>query len=232
VKFTTSTSVPVPARELASLQSGDKATVGLLAALFWCGDRRIDGRWLTADARESFGLASDRLLCVTREDMCGAMRGQAWLKPLREHIEACWRPFLQAFLDDVMIGRDALREELRRWHEEGTLGERLSGLEVPHAEHRTSIRKVLKRYGESMAGHIFQDLFAYLLAHAGYRKVIINSIGVPDIQLSEPNVLQGSDASVDIGSVTLEEALRLIEHCKAAGDLGLAARLEERVRGR
>ena len=46
VKTTTSEAVPLPLRELAALDTKDSNEIGILAALFWCGDRDVDGRWL------------------------------------------------------------------------------------------------------------------------------------------------------------------------------------------
>ncbi|MGH7818859.1 MAG: hypothetical protein ACREQ9_03725, partial [Candidatus Binatia bacterium] len=76
-------------------------------------------------------------------------------------------------------------------------------------------------------GYVFQDLFAYLLALAGYRSVRVNPVGVPDIEVSDL-ACDRPDPSRDRVYVALSrpELDRLTALARAAGDVALLARLE------
>ncbi len=124
-----------------------------------------------------------------------------------------------------MTGREALCEELERCHADGTMDERLPAEPVLDAEHRDAMAALIEHHGEAVAGHVFQAFFAYLLAHAGYRKVMINSIGVPDIVLSELRRVEASPRLVHLGVFDAAEVRRLAQYCREAGDSVLAERI-------
>lgn len=226
VKFTTATAIVASARELEALRTGHVSSAGLLAALFWCGDRDVDGRWLVVDARESLGLTSRSTQRWSKDELARLMEHQRWLSGVRSHLDRFWKPFLYAFYDEAMNGREALYDELMRCHAERTTSARLSGEPVLDAEHRDAMAALVKRQGEANAGHTFQVFFAYLLAHAGYRKVMINAVGVPDIIVSE---LQRADEEprqlVHLGTFETDEIQRLARYCREAGDDMLAKRI-------
>jgi hypothetical protein len=56
---------------------------------------------------------------------------------------------------------------------------------------------------------------------AGYRSVIVNTIGVPDVVASDP---AQEDGQTDF-RLTVEESRRLVQHCRHAGDIELTSRL-------
>ena len=226
VKFTTGMAVPVPARELMALRAtGDHAT-GLLAALFWCGDRELDGYWLVTDAADLLRQCSGGTLSVPRQDMLRAGRSQPWLAPLREHLRDKWPPFLQAFLGDALDGHESLLAGLRRRHGESALAAQLPDYRILEAEHRQAVQQIVDRHGERVAGHIFQDLLAYLVSLCGYREVTVNPVGVPDVSLTDLVGAETDNGQVHLGPFSLAEARRLVDHCRATGD----NELEERIR--
>ena len=184
VKTTTSEAVPLPLRELAALDTNDANEIGILAALFWCGDRNVDGRWLIADAKATFRQRAVQTIFVPKTRMERAHRGQTWLDDLKTHIADIWPPFLQAFFDDAMRGHEALCGVLKHSHENGSVAARLPTERVLDTDHRDAIQSLIDHHGESPAGHIFQDLFAYLVGHAGYATVTLNPVGVPDVTIS------------------------------------------------
>ncbi|WP_437936885.1 hypothetical protein [Sorangium sp. So ce341] len=225
VKFTRSRAVVVSARELEALRTTDLRSTGLLAVLFWCGDRRLDGRWLVVDARESLDSTSRRSQRWLKDDLARVEAYQPWLAAVLTHVNQFWKPFLQAFFNEAIAGIDTLREELARCHADGTTSERLPRESVLDAEHRGAMRALVEHHGESVAGHVFQDLFAYLLAYAGYQKVTINPVGVPDVVVSEFGRGEVSSQFVHLGAFDIADVLRLARYCREAGDSVLTDRI-------
>lgn len=213
----------IPKREREALLSKDQDVVGVIAALFWSGTRDVDGRWFIVDAAESFrtGPADGGSFGV--QDLQRIEKGQAWLAGVRYHVEQRWPPFLRAFHDEALAGHEALCIELEELKRVGRLQERLAENPVLELEHRNAVRAIVDTHGAAVAGHIFQDLLAYLLALAGYNRVQINPIGVPDIELSD---FRG-DLSSHLVTFTLtrEQADLLVKLCRAAGEDKLAEAL-------
>ncbi|UQA61390.1 hypothetical protein [Polyangium aurulentum] len=231
VKTTTADFVVVSARELEALRTTNHRAPGVLAVLFWCGDRRIDGRWMVVDAGEMFGKTSVQTRRVTKDAMARVIEHQPWLKGIKVHLDQHWRRFLRAFQEEALISREALHAELVRCHAEETVEERLPSDTVLEAEHREAVATVIARHGEAAAGRIFQDLFAYLLAHAGYRKVTVNPVGVPDVVVSDLQRPEESRRMVQVGLLEVAEVRRLAQYCRKAGDLELAERLTAYIGG-
>jgi hypothetical protein len=231
VKFTTATAVQLDARELAALSADAGSGAGIVAVLFWSGDRSTDGRWVIVDAA-AIRSTGGETVHVTRDALLRTARMQPRLDPLRQHLGALWRPFLQAFHADAMADLDQLTAVLERCHRGGLVRQRLPPDEVLDIDHRTLMESLLQRHGESMVGRILQVLLTFALAQAGYRRVTINQVGVPDFDLSD---LAASDAPVrsrtgdDDITVTRGQAELLIRYCREAGDALLATVLEERL---
>jgi len=225
VKTTTLESVPLPIRELDSLAVRADNEAGILAALFWCGDRAVDGRWLIADAQDTFRRNNAQSLAVSKAKMQQAHRGQSWLLDLKTHIDNFWPAFLQGFLDDAMLGHEALSNVLQEHHEHGTTATQLSTERILETDHRDAIRQIIERFGESQAGHVFQDLIAYLIGYAGYSKVMLNAVGVPDATLSGFRTEETAGVNVDLGHFSIGETRRLLSLCEQAGDRELAKRI-------
>ncbi len=183
VKFTTGETISVAPRERNALKPRKADEVGVVAAMFWCGDRDRDGRWLMVDANETFpsqrGTTSMEIRAMAR-----VAKRQASLAPLRNHVDAHWQRFLRAFMPQALEGHVVLKAALADAHSGNGLAEHLSGDDPLELEHRERIAAILEKHGASVSGHIFQDLLAYLLGMAGYRNVQINPIGVPDIEVS------------------------------------------------
>lgn len=186
VKFTTSTGVAFDKRERESLVPRNASTLGIVAVLFWCADRQVDGRWLIADPNDYWGEITEAGLHISKEDLLRAERGQPSLRRIREHVWANWNAFLQAFREPALAGLDPLKKELSRLHSDVSLLSHLPTYQVLDVDHREAVSAIISTHGKSIAGQIFQVLFAYLLASAGYRSVTINTIGVPDVELGEP----------------------------------------------
>jgi hypothetical protein len=87
---------------------------------------------------------------------------------------------------------------------------------VLELEHRNAMRAIVESLGPSVSGHIFQDLLAYLLAFAGYNRIQINPVGIPDIVVSD--LVDHADARFITISLTQEQVDRLVELGKIAGD--------------
>jgi hypothetical protein len=228
VKFTTGTSVSLSARELNALRETGDHGVGLVAVLFWCNDRDVDGHWLVTDASNLRVHRSTQTVTVSKGDLRRANnRKEPRLCDLREHLRRCWPPFLQAFLDEAIRGRLELVEELRRCHQEQRLAERLPKYDILEADHRLGIARIVEGWGESVAGHIFQDFFAYLVAQLGYRDVTLNPVGVPDVTLTSLDDLLEVQPVASLASLTSDELRRLTRYCHEAGDSELADRLRK-----
>lgn len=230
VKTTTSEQVPLPARELEALATKGNAEAGILAALFWCGDRNVDGRWLIADAEQTFRKSGANAISVSKANMVRAHRSQPWLADLKEHITNNWPGFLHAFFNDAMAGHEVLCVVLADCHAAGNIAERLPKERILDTDHRDAVRSIIEQHGESVAGHVFQDLFAYLVGFAGYTNVLLNPVGVPDATVSGfSNSTDSEPATVQLVGLTLHEARRLTEHCERSGDDELAQKIRRQL---
>ena len=229
VKSTTGDTAPLPLRELDALatKSGDEA--GILAVLFWCGDRSVDGRWLIADAEDSFRKNAAQTTSVSKQAMQRAHRGQTWLAELKAHVDELWPSFLQAFFNDALSGHETLCRVLADCHQHGTVAERLPKHRVLETDHRDAVDRIIDHFGESNAGHIFQDLFGYLVGHAGYSEVLLNAVGVPDITVSGFRGSADIEQQVDVGQLPEADVRRLLSYCEQAGDEQLASVLRARL---
>ncbi len=227
VKFTTGTTIAIPKRERESLLSNDANVVGVIAALFWCGKRDVDGRWFIVDAAESFRVGPADGGSLDVRDLQRLEKGQTWLAGLRDFVEQTWPPFLRAFLDEALAGHEALCTELEILRRSGKLQERVAKDPVLDLEHRNAVRAIVDSLGAAVSGHIFQDLLAYLLALAGYNRVQINPVGIPDIEVSE--FLGHSTSDLVTLTVTRDQADRLVELSEAAGENELLKALRHRL---
>jgi len=226
VKFTTGTTISVPRREREALVNSDCTTVGAVAALFWCGERAVSGRWFIVDAAESFRSSSGDSTSLGVHDLRRIEKAQPWLAGVREHVERTWPAFLSTFRQSALSGHDALQKELFELHESGRLAEYLVGPGVLEIEHRDTVQEIVDRHGAAVAGHLFQDLLAYVLVLAGYATVHTNPIGVPDIEVSD--VLSTNDQRIRI-DLSREQVQILVHLAREAGDAELAAHLETRL---
>jgi len=216
VKLTTAASVQVSAREIDALRVGDSTSVGLLAVLFWCGDRDVDGSWVIVDASRIRNRQTDSL-SVTKANLLLTSRASDGLSHLRRHVADHWPAFLYAFKDDGLRGHAALVEVLARCHRDGLVAERLPKHSILAAEHRATVKEFIECHGEADAGRIMQDLLAYLLAFVGYREVTNNAVGVPDFVLSDL-IGAAARAITVVVELTLDEASRLLDLCRSVGD--------------
>lgn len=216
VKFTTGMSISVPKREREALLSKDPDVVGVIAALFCFGKRDYDSRWFIVDAAESFRTAAGDGGRLAVQDLQRIERGQAWLAAIHDHMDRAWPRFLRAFLDDALAGHEALCGELEILRRTNGLEKRISAEPVLELEHRSAVRRIVDHHGATGAGRIFQDLLAYLLALAGYRKVQLNAVGVPDIEVSD--FLGDQSTELVTFTLTRQQAERLGTLAKAAGD--------------
>ena len=78
-----------------------------------------------------------------------------------------------------MAGHEVLCVVLADCHSAGNIAERLPKERILDTDHRDAVRSIIEQHGESVAGHVFQDLFAYLVGYAGYADVLLNAVGVP-----------------------------------------------------
>lgn len=183
VKFTTGKTISVAPRERNALKPRNADEVGVVAAIFWCGDRDHDGRWLIVDANEAF--PSQRVTTSMEiRAMARVAKRQTSLVLLRDHVDVHWPRFLREFMPQALESHEVLKAALADAHSGNSLAEHLSGDHPLELEHRERIAAILEKHGASPSGHIFQDLLAYLLGMAGYRNVQINPVGVPDIEVS------------------------------------------------
>ncbi len=232
VKFTTGTVVQLPARELEALQDPRHLGLGLVAVLFWCSDPEVDGRWLVRDASELRARRSARTVSVSKDDLRRAERmKQPRLQELRQHLRRSWPRFLQAFLEEAVRGHLTVGEELQRCHRERKLAERLPRYEILEADHQRAMTRLIEAQGESAAGRVLQDLFAYVVALLGYCEVTLNAVGVPDVTLAGLDGLARDREPVGgDGSFSPEELQRLERYCREAGDEELAGRIRDWAR--
>jgi hypothetical protein len=227
VKLTTGAGVCVFARELGALDVAPGEGVGIVAVLFVGGERESDGRWILVDPRALRG-RSGGTVSASRSVLAAAARRQPWLDGLRRHVDELWPAFLDAFGEAAELGHAALVDALARAHAAGATRELLPRHRILVAEHRAAVHALVDRHGECDAGRLAQDLFAYLVALAGYRKVTLNPVGVPDFLLEEPvrepmPVDGGAAVTLTLGR---DEAARLVSLCRAAGEHELARALE------
>jgi hypothetical protein len=234
VKLTTGSGVQVAGRELDALEVTDAATAGILAVLFWCGDRELDGNWVIVDASRIRDREAESL-CVTKTALLLASRNRDHLGGLRRHVEANWPAFLDAYKDEALRDHATLVDALESCHRKRLVADRLPRHGILSAEHRATVEQIVDAHGESGAGRIMQDLLAYLLAFAGYRQVTNNAVGVPDFVLSDfrDESAVGGGAAPDgrfVLELTHEEARRLLDLCKSAQEDELASRLSRFAR--
>lgn len=230
-KFTTSHTINLSRRELEALyiQRGNEA--GIVAVLFWHGTTDPNGRWLLVDAKESVRLGSGSAVSLSSRDLERLDRTQKWLYGIREYVAEYWRPFLAAFWKLSLEGHSRLCTELSTLHADGKLRDQVEDYcgSVIDIDHRNAIDVIVRQLGESGAGRVFQDLFAYLLGMAGYRIVNINPTGVPDIDLMglEHNASANGDFII---SLSRDQLTRMIDLAQAAGEKLLVNILRESLR--
>lgn len=223
VKFTTSSGVSVPERERNAVHPDGDGTVGVIAVMSLFGDRDLDGRWILVDPEKAFGRRQAETVSAQIGDLARAAEQQRQLHPLRNALSARWPAFLNANIEGAVAARADLKNDLKRRHESETLGERASTDRVLDLDHLANVRRVVDAHGESVAGGIFQDLFAYLLGSIGYATVVSNTIGVPDVAASG---FRGN-GFVDQQPFSRGEIERIAELCEKAGEEALAARLRK-----
>jgi hypothetical protein len=226
VKLTTNGGIALAARELAALAVSEPDAVGLVAALFVGRDRERDGRWILVDAADYQGRRGESV-CAVRGALAATAKTQPWLDPVRRYVEEHWPAFLQAFVDAADRSHAELVAELDEHHRSGRLRDALPRDRVLAVEHLNTLNRLVERHGESDAGRIAQDLLAYLLAMAGYRKVTLNAVGVPDFVLEDCATAGRGDRITF--SLTRDEAERIAELCRAAGDDRLARTVERGI---
>ena len=214
-KLTTGQNVFVDAREREALEVPEGG-IGILAVLFVGGDRDTDGRWCIVDALAY----QDRrgALAMARLKLLATARTQPGMYELRRHVDELWPRFFHAFLDIANLGHTALVKELQRCHLDSSIAERLPAYRVLETEHRTTLRRFVEQNGESNAGRLAQDMLAYMLAMAGYQKVTLNPVGVPDFVLED--LREPAERVVSpLVNITLRrtDAARLLELARDAG---------------
>lgn len=229
-KLTTGGGVSVAARELAALSVAEPDAAGVIAVLFVGGERELDGRWTIVDATDFHRRTGDSV-SAARSKLVATARTQRWLEPLRRHVDALWPPFLAAFGETARRGHAELVGELEALHAAGRFQERLPRDRVLGVEHAANVRELVDRHGESDAGRLAQDLLAYLVAFAGYRKVTLNAVGVPDFVLEEWITAESGDGNADRVMLSLprSDAERVATLCREAGDERLAREVEARL---
>ena len=235
-KFTTSKGIVVPRRELDALSGNGADAVGLVAVLFWCGERDLDGRWILVDAAESFRRGDAEGASLGAACLRRLRNSQPWLGAVHGHVERSWKPFLAAFGELALAGHEVLKAELEEIHRADRFAEHLPAGDVLDLEHRARVAAIVGALGEHVAGHVFQDLLAYLLGLAGYRTVQVNPVGVPDIEVADlaarhapSGDAQPDETSLFAPRIHLElsrpEVERLRRLASAAGDTDLLRKL-------
>lgn len=225
VKFTTNSGVMFPKRERESLTARDKGSLGLLAVLFQCSEARIGGKWLIADSNARWATVSTENLSVSAKEMIKISAGQHFLDELRAMLDRTWPPFLDFFMEDALGRFEDLVPTLEKHHSQRKLIPAPAGNSILETDHMANIAAIVDKHGASSAGRVFQVLFAYLLGAAGYKSVVINPVGVPDIELSQPLVMEiKKPLSI---SLSPEEALRLRDYCAKAGDSELCEHIKK-----
>jgi hypothetical protein len=227
VKFTTKRSVSVPYRELESLLSKDPSQYGILAVLFWCKERRVDGRWLISDVNDLGNLNPSQSLSFDLNDLHRTQKSQPKLDDLRDGINKFWFNMVASYFEEAMIGHSELKEELAIRCEAARIEDRLIEATILEAEHRKAIEQIVTQHGPSVSGQIFQVLFAYLFYLLGYRSITINSIGVPDITATG---LISDDSEIFVGPMTTDEFENLKKLVSDAGDKKLLQIIDSKLK--
>jgi hypothetical protein len=193
----------------------------VIAVLFWNGNRDSDGRWFIADAISAFpGCRTDQLH-ISQKDLLRFSRQQNHVEVLRRSVNVHWPRLLHNCFETALRGLEPLQSLLAREHRAGPLSRVPSTEEVPWVETREEIQEILKKHGESVAGRLFQEFFAYLLALEGYETVVSNQVGVPDVKASGLN-----RSGINLGRWSREDAHRLLDYCCRCGDEVLADKIK------
>lgn len=225
-KLTTGEGVSVAARELDALEAPGGG-LGIVAVLLVGGGAEQDGRWVLVDAAGWSGRSGESV-SAARSVLAGLERGQRHLDLLRRHVDETWPRFLVGFREAAEAGHGALVEALQAAHRDGTTRDLLPPDPVLAYERREAVRELLVQHGESDAGRLAQDLLAYVLAFAGWRKVTLNAVGVPDFVLEEVAAERAAPQQVTI-TLRRDEAERAAARLRAAGEHALALALESRI---
>lgn len=228
-KLTTGDGVSVAARELVALEVPGGG-VGIVAVLLVGGGPDEDGRWVIVDAAAWSGRSGESV-SAARSVLAKLARGQRHLDRLRQHVDETWPRFLVAFREPAESGHGALVEALQAAHRDGTTRDLLPVDPVLGYERREAVHALLAQHGESDAGRLAQDFLAYVLSFAGWRKVTLNAVGVPDFVLEEPVAERAAGQHVTI-TLPREDVERAAARLRAAGEDALAVALESRIPAR
>lgn len=224
VKFTTGDNFKVPSRELESLKTGHSVALPIIAVIFSSRDRDVDGRWFIVDARrlncssgvESWGCSQNQFMRLVRRARD--------LRDLQELIAADWPQLLATLLDKSLEGHKSLNNEFHRWREMGRCRQLLWREKVLDVEHTANFRRLHEHHGDQVTGGILQDLFAFLLLLAGYGRITVNPVGVPDV---EAHLVKTEKETGDLQSALTAGEIRIIaDYCRRAGDENMARRIE------
>lgn len=226
VKFTTSRSVLLPLRELEALRPNSIDESGALVCLFWNGDTFLDGRWWFVN-QASPTLAAGT--AIRAESIRALALNSILFTSLSDEVSMYWWAFLERYHEVAMGGQEALLERLREDFSLNAL--RPKDLEeVLESERRGMMNALIDKHGEQGLGRLLQHLVVYLIASFGYRKVTVNSVGVPDATLDSG---EASGVSNQVHVIfTPSELFRLIELCSRAGECELMKRLASHMESR
>ncbi len=225
-KLTTGDAISVASRELAALEVPGGG-LGIVAVLLVGGGADEDGRWVLVDAAAWRGRSGESV-SAARSVLASLARGQRHLDALRRHLDEAWPRFLVGFRDAAEAGHGALVGALAAAHRDGTTRDRLPRDPLLSYERREAVRALLELHGESDTGRLAQDLLAYALAFAGWRKVTLNAVGVPDFVLEERAADLEPPREVTI-TLAREDAERAAALLRAGGEHALARALEARL---
>jgi hypothetical protein len=221
VKFSTGSNVSIPEREWQALYPESDRVVGFIAVLCLVGDHEIDGHWVLLDPMRAFPGRKTGAISLALSQLARIGQRQKHLQSLHDALEDAWRPYLHGYLAYAIGSRADLQSELERRYRARNLAAPICADPILNCDHLNNLRQIVNAHGEGVAGGVFQDLFAYLLAYLGYTKVVSNAIGVPDITASG---LTGNE-SVTLSSFNRSEIERMAQLCEKAGDVELAGRL-------
>ena len=225
VKFTTGDFAVIPLRELLATQSDRPSSLALIAAMFWNGDRETEGRWFSVDVVAGFPGHKGESLHVSQKDLLRLSRQQTKLSILSESINGTWPRLLNAYRESAEEDLERLRTQLERDREDNSLRRKLQNDAIPRAQTRADIQHLLEIHTESVVGGLFQVFFAYLLALEGYKNVVSNQVGVPDVKATGLK-----STGVDLGRWSREDVDHLICYSRQAGDDMTVDRLMALVR--